>query len=82
LIFFCDHQCDDLIIGNCKADIGIKDGKIVCLKPATDTMDSVTANMIIGALQCMVARVLAGGIDTHIHCPQQIDHALLLALLP
>ncbi|EHQ30469.1 urease subunit alpha [Mucilaginibacter paludis] len=70
--------------GIVKADIGIKDGKIVGIGKAgnPDTMDGVTPNMIIGAATevhggaGMIAT--AGGIDTHIHfiCPQQIDHAL------
>src|SRR5476651_153161 len=70
--------------GIVKADIGIKNGKIVGIGKAgnPDTMDGVTPNMIIGASTevhggaGMIAT--AGGIDTHIHfiCPQQIDHAL------
>ncbi|WP_282456659.1 urease subunit alpha [Chitinophaga sedimenti] len=70
--------------GIVKADIGIKDGKIVGIGQAgnPDTMDGVHPNMIIGAAtevhngSNLIAT--AGGIDTHIHfiCPQQIDHAL------
>jgi urease subunit alpha len=70
--------------GIVKADIGIKNGKIVGIDKAgnPDTMDGVTPNMVIGASTevhggaGMIAT--AGGIDTHIHfiCPQQIDHAL------
>ena len=70
--------------GIVKGDIGIKDGKIVGVGKAgnPDTMDGVTAGMIIGASTevhggaGMIAT--AGGVDTHIHfiCPQQIDHAL------
>ena len=70
--------------GIVKADIGIKDGKIVGVGKAgnPDTMDGITLNMIIGAStevhggSGLIAT--AGGIDTHIHfiCPQQIDHAL------
>lgn len=70
--------------GIVKADIGIKDGKIVGIGKAgnPDTMDGVDANMIIGAATEVHGGVgliaTAGGIDTHIHfiCPQQIDHAL------
>lgn len=70
--------------GIVKADIGIKDGKIVGIGKAgnPDTMDGVDANMIIGASTEVHGAagliVTAGGIDTHIHfiCPQQIDHAL------
>jgi len=70
--------------GIVKADIGIKDGKIVAIGKAgnPDTMDGVTPNMIIGASTEVHGGAgliaTAGGIDTHIHfiCPQQIDHAL------
>lgn len=70
--------------GIVKADIGIKDGKIVGIGKAgnPDTMDGITPNMIIGASTEVHGGVgliaTAGGIDTHIHfiCPQQIDHAL------
>ena len=70
--------------GIVKADIGIKDGKIVTIGKAgnPDTMDGVTPNMIIGASTEVHGGAgliaTAGGIDTHIHfiCPQQIDHAL------
>ncbi|WP_310558364.1 urease subunit alpha [Flavobacterium sp.] len=70
--------------GIVKADIGIKNGKIVGIGKAgnPDTMDGISPNMVIGASTevhggaGMIAT--AGGIDTHIHfiCPQQIDHAL------
>jgi urease subunit alpha len=70
--------------GIVKADIGIKDGKIVGIGKAgnPDTMDGVDANMVIGAATEVHGGAgliaTAGGIDTHIHfiCPQQIDHAL------
>lgn len=70
--------------GIVKADIGIKDGKIVAIGQAgnPDTMDGVHPEMIIGAAtevhngSNLIAT--AGGIDTHIHfiCPQLVDHAL------
>jgi urease subunit alpha len=70
--------------GIIKADIGIKDGKIVGIGKAgnPDTMDGITEGMVIGASTevhggaGLVAT--AGGIDTHIHfiCPQLVDHAL------
>ncbi len=68
--------------GIVKADIGIKDGKIVGIGKAgnPDIQDGVT--MIVGASTEAVAGenmiVTAGGIDTHIHyiCPQQIETAL------
>jgi urease subunit alpha len=70
--------------GIVKADIGIKDGKIVGIGKAgnPDTMESVDENMIIGASTEVHGGAgliaTAGGIDSHIHfiCPQQIDHAL------
>ena len=70
--------------GIVKADIGIKDGKIVGIGKAgnPDVMDGVDHNMVVGAsteaLSAEGAIVTAGGIDTHIHyiCPQQIDTAL------
>ena len=70
--------------GIVKADIGIKDGKIIGIGKAgnPDTMDGITENMIIGASTEVHGGAgliaTAGGIDTHIHfiCPQQIDHAL------
>ncbi len=70
--------------GIVKADIGIKDGKIIGIGKAgnPDTMDGITENMIIGASTEVHGGAgliaTAGGVDTHIHfiCPQQIDHAL------
>src|SRR6187431_3238399 len=70
--------------GIVKADIGIKDGKIVGIGKAgnPDTMDGVSKNMVIGASTEVHGGAgliaTAGGIDTHIHfiCPQLIDHAL------
>ena len=88
-----DEGVPDLVITNVmiidhwgivKADIGIKDGKIVGIGKAgnPDTMDGVDANLIIGASTEVHGGAgliaTAGGIDSHIHfiCPQQIDHAL------
>jgi urease subunit alpha len=70
--------------GIVKADIGIKDGKIVGIGKAgnPDTMDGISPNMVIGASTEVHGGAgliaTAGGIDTHIHfiCPQLIDHAL------
>ncbi|GKU26689.1 urease subunit alpha [Clostridium folliculivorans] len=67
-----------------KADIGIKDGKIVGIGKAgnPDIMDNVDENMIVGASTEAIAGegmiLTAGGIDTHIHfiSPQQIETAL------
>lgn len=70
--------------GIVKADIGIKDGKIVAVGKAgnPDTMDGITEDMIIGASTEVHGGagliITAGGVDTHIHfiCPQLIEHAL------
>lgn len=67
-----------------KADIGIKNGKIVDIGKAgnPDIMDGVTPGMVVGASTEALAGegllLTAGGIDTHIHfiSPQQIDCAL------
>ncbi|WP_207496449.1 urease subunit alpha [Aridibaculum aurantiacum] len=70
--------------GIVKADIGIKDGKVVGVGKAgnPDTMDGITPGLVIGASTEVHGGAgliaTAGGIDTHIHfiCPQQVDHAL------
>ena len=70
--------------GIIKADIGIKDGRIVGIGKSgnSDLMPNVTAGMEIGAGTEVIAGeghiVTAGGIDTHIHfiCPQQYWDAL------
>jgi urease subunit alpha len=70
--------------GIVKADIGIKDGKIVGIGKAgnPDTMEGVDENMVIGASTEVHGGAgliaTAGGVDSHIHfiCPQQIDHSL------
>ena len=67
-----------------KADIGIKNGRIMGIGKAgnPDTMDGITPNMVIGASTEVHGGAgliaTAGGIDTHIHfiAPQQIEHAL------
>mgnify|MGYP000916366136 FL=1 len=74
----------DAVTGIVKADIGIKNGKIVAIGKAgnPDTMDNVTPGMTVGASTEALAGegliVTAGGIDTHIHfiSPQQIETAL------
>jgi urease subunit alpha len=70
--------------GIIKADIGIKNGRIVGIGKAgnSDLMPSVTTGMEIGVGTEVIAGeghiVTAGGIDTHIHfiCPQQYWEAL------
>lgn len=70
--------------GIVKADIGIKNGKIVGVGKAgnPDTQDGVTPGMVIGPATEVHGAwgyiVTAGGIDTHIHyiCPELVDTAL------
>ena len=68
--------------GVVKADVGIKDGKIVAIGKAGNPYIQDNVNIIIGAGTEIIAgegRILtAGGIDTHIHfiCPQQIEVAI------
>ena len=73
--------------GIVKADIGIKDGRIVAIGKAgnPDIQDGV--DIIIGPSTEAIAGegkiITAGGFDCHIHfiCPQQIDEALYLSLI-
>ena len=70
--------------GIIKADVGIRDGRIVGLGKAgnPDTMDGVDPRLVIGPSTEIIAgngRILtAGAIDCHVHliCPQQVDEAL------
>lgn len=70
--------------GIVKADIGIKNGRIVACGKAgnPDTMDGVDPELVIGASTEVIAgeNLIAtpGGIDTHIHfiSPQQVETAL------
>ena len=70
--------------GIVKADIGIKNGKIVGVGKAgnPDVLEGVTKGMVVGASTEAISAegmiITAGGIDTHIHfiSPQQIDTAL------
>jgi urease subunit alpha len=70
--------------GIVKADIGIKNGRIVKVGKAgnPDTMDGVDPQLVVGSGTEVIAGenmiVTAGGIDTHIHfiSPQQIYEAL------
>ena len=74
----------DPVQGIVKADIGIKDGRIVGIGKAgnPDIMEGVTPGLTVGASTEALAGegliVTAGGLDTHIHfiSPQQIDTAL------
>ncbi|ENH95616.1 urease subunit alpha [Gracilibacillus halophilus YIM-C55.5] len=70
--------------GIVKADIGIKDGRIVGIGKGgnPDVMEGVDEHLIVGAstevMACEGKMVTAGAIDAHIHfiSPQQIEVAL------
>jgi urease subunit alpha len=70
--------------GIVKADVGIRDGRIVALGKAgnPDTMDGVHPALVVGPTTEVIAgngRILtAGAIDTHVHliCPQIVDEAI------
>lgn len=70
--------------GIVKADIGIKDGRIVGIGKAgnPDVMDDVDPKLVVGSCTDVIAGehklVTAGGFDTHIHfiCPQQAYEAI------
>ena len=70
--------------GIVKADVGIRDGRIVALGKAgnPDTMDGVHPDLVVGPTTEVIAgngRLLtAGAIDTHVHfiCPQIVDEAI------
>ncbi|WP_030608353.1 urease subunit alpha [Streptomyces sclerotialus] len=70
--------------GIVKADVGIRDGRIVGLGKAgnPDTMDGVHPDLVIGPETEIIAgqgKILtAGAIDTHVHfiCPEQATEAL------
>jgi urease subunit alpha len=70
--------------GIVKADIGIKNGRIVKVGKAgnPDTMAGVDPDLIVGASTEVIAAenqiVTAGGVDSHIHfiSPQQIQESL------
>ncbi|TGE07611.1 urease subunit alpha [Hymenobacter fodinae] len=67
-----------------KADVGIKNGRIVGIGKAGNPhiMPNVTPGMVVGVTTEVIAGegqiLTAGGIDCHIHfiCPQQIEEAL------
>lgn len=68
--------------GIVKADIGLKDGRIVAIGKAGNPDTQPGVDIVIGAgteiISCEGSIVTAGGIDSHIHfiCPQQVDEAL------
>ncbi|TFF18748.1 urease subunit alpha [Jiella endophytica] len=65
-----------------KADIGLKDGRIVAIGKAGNPDTQPGVDIVIGpgteAIACEGKIVTAGGFDSHIHfiCPQQIEEAL------
>lgn len=69
--------------GVVKADIGIKDGRIMGIGKAGNPDIQPGVDILIGAGTEIIAGegmiITAGGIDAHIHfiCPQQIDEALM-----
>src|ERR687897_1219253 len=74
--------------GIVKADIAVRDGRIVGLGKAgnPDLMAGVTPGMVVGAGTEVIAGegkiVTAGGLDTHIHfiCPQIVTEAISAGL--
>ncbi|PYM74569.1 MAG: urease subunit alpha, partial [Candidatus Rokuibacteriota bacterium] len=74
--------------GIVKADVGIRDGRIVAVGKAgnPDLMAGVTDGMVVGASTEVIAGegkiVTAGGLDTHIHfiCPQLVGEAISAGL--
>src|SRR5262245_36780930 len=74
--------------GVVKADIGIRDGRIVGIGKAgnPDIMDGVTPGLTVGSSTEVIAGegriVTAGGVDSHIHfiCPQQAWEAISAGL--
>ncbi len=74
----------DPLLGVVKADIGIRQGKVVGIGKAgnPNTMDGVTANLVVGpatdAISAEHLIVTPSGMDAHVHmiCPQQAFHAL------
>lgn len=72
--------------GIVKADIGLKDGRIVAIGKAGNPDTQPGVNIIVGPGTEAIAGegkiVTAGGMDAHIHfiCPQQIEEALMSGL--
>ena len=74
----------DPVLGIIKADIGVKDGRIVGVGQAGNpwVQDGVSVSMIVGAGTEVISGeglvATAGAIDTHVHLltPDQIPHAL------
>ena len=88
----CSKDVVDVVITNAlildhwgiiKADIGIKDGRIVGVGKSGNPDIQPNVDIAIGAGTDVIAAegqiVTAGGIDAHIHfiCPQQVEDALM-----
>lgn len=69
--------------GIVKADVGLKDGRIVAIGKAGNPDTQAGVDIIIGPgteiIACEGRILTAGGVDAHIHfiCPQQIEEALM-----
>ena len=69
--------------GIVKADVGIKDGRILAVGKAGNPDTQSNVNIVVGAGTEVLAGeghiLTAGGVDSHIHfiCPQQVDEALM-----
>ncbi|ABE74663.1 urease subunit alpha [Psychrobacter cryohalolentis] len=72
--------------GIVKADVGLKDGRIVAIGKAGNPDTQPDVDIIIGAGTEIIAGenqiLTAGAVDTHVHyiCPQQVDEALMSGL--
>ncbi len=72
--------------GIVKADIGLKDGRIVAIGKAGNPDTQPDVDIIVGpgteAIAAEGKIITAGGMDAHIHfiCPQQIEDALMSGL--
>lgn len=88
----CSAETVDLVITNAvivdhwgiiKADIGVKNGRIVAIGKAGNPDVQPNIDIVIGpgteVLAAEGSIITAGGVDAHIHfiCPQQIDDALM-----
>lgn len=88
----CDADVVDVLITNAlimdhwgiiKADVGIKNGRIVAIGKAGNPDVQPSIDIVVGAGTEVIAGegqiLTAGAIDSHIHfiCPQQIEEALM-----
>jgi urease subunit alpha len=73
----------DAVIGVCKADVGLKDGRIAAIGKAGNPDIQPNVDIIIGPGTEAIAgegKILtAGAFDSHIHfiCPQQIEESMM-----